>query len=87
MYSIYIGVDFEKNNIDIEDGSGHMKHVSMTLWDTAGQERFRTLTTSYYRGAHVAVIVYDINRRDTFVNINSWLDEIQKYKTLNLMVS
>ncbi len=27
------------------------KRVKLTIWDTAGQERFRTLTSSYYRGA------------------------------------
>lgn len=28
------------------------KRIKATIWDTAGQERFRTLTSSYYRGAH-----------------------------------
>ena len=27
------------------------KRLKLTIWDTAGQERFRTLTSSYYRGA------------------------------------
>jgi hypothetical protein len=27
------------------------KQIKLTIWDTAGQERFRTLTSSYYRGA------------------------------------
>lgn len=32
------------------------KKIKMTIWDTAGQERFRTLTSSYYRGAQGIVL-------------------------------
>jgi len=42
----HAGVDFRLKFINIQD-----KRLKMTIWDTAGQERFRTLTSSYYRGA------------------------------------
>ena len=45
-----VGVDFKLKYVDI-DG----KRLKLTVWDTAGQERFRTLTSSYYRGAHGVV--------------------------------
>lgn len=41
------GVDFKTKIVEHEG-----TRVKLTLWDTAGQERFRTLTSSYYRGAH-----------------------------------
>ncbi|XP_066346044.1 GTP-binding protein YPTM1-like [Miscanthus floridulus] len=49
------------------------------LWDTAGQERFRTITSSYYRGAHRIIIVYDITDMESFNNVKQWLSEIDRY--------
>jgi len=55
------------------------KVVKATIWDTAGQERFRTLTSSYYRGAHGVLLVYDVTRPETFAHLNQWLSEIEMY--------
>ena len=52
------------------------KKIKMQLWDTAGQERFRTITSSYYRGAHGIMVVYDVSDRETFDNVRHWLEEI-----------
>ncbi|KAL3627834.1 Ras-related protein rabd1 [Castilleja foliolosa] len=52
-------------------------------WDTAGQERFRTITSSYYRGAHgmasFNMIVYDVTEMESFNNVKQWLNEIDRY--------
>jgi Ras-related protein Rab-18 len=53
-----IGVDFKVKMTDLRG-----KRVKMTIWDTAGQERFRTLTSSYYRGAQGIILVYDVTRK------------------------
>lgn len=52
-------------------------------WDTAGQERFRTITTSYYRGANAIVIVYDVTDRESFDHVKNWMNDIEKYKKIN----
>ncbi|CBZ54756.1 hypothetical protein NCLIV_051820 [Neospora caninum Liverpool] len=73
-YISTIGVDFKIRTIDL-DG----KTVKLQIWDTAGQERFRTITSSYYRGAHGIIIVYDVTDRDSFNNVKNWMMEIDKY--------
>lgn len=47
--------------------------------DTQGQERFRTITSSYYRGASGVLIVYDITQKPTFERVRSWVSEIERY--------
>lgn len=48
----------------------------MLFRDTAGQERFRTMTTSYFRGAHGFVLVYDITNTESFQGIANWMKAI-----------
>lgn len=73
-----IGVDFKVKHLDVSN-----KRIKLTIWDTAGQERFRTLTSSYYRGAQGVVMVYDVTRRDTFENLEQWLKEVKLYSPNN----
>ena len=52
--------------------------------DTAGQERFRTITSSYYRGAHGIIVVYDVTEVESFNNVRVWLSEIDRYACENV---
>lgn len=73
-YISTIGVDFKIRTIELEG-----KTVKLQIWDTAGQERFRTITSSYYRGAHGIIVVYDVTDEATFNNVKQWLQEIERY--------
>lgn len=48
------------------------------IWDTAGQEKYHSVTPLYYRGAHAALLVYDISKRETFTRAQLWLKELEK---------
>lgn len=71
-----IGVDFKTKEIIVDENK-----VKLAIWDTAGQERFRTLTPSYYRDAHGAILVYDVSNHTTFRKIEDWLNELDTYAT------
>lgn len=73
-YISTIGVDFRVKVVEIPQGN-----LRFQIWDTAGQERFRSITTSYYRGANVIVIVYDVTDRTGFNHVEYWLREIRQY--------
>lgn len=73
-----IGVDFRLKTIALEG-----KNVKLSLWDTAGQERFRTITASYYRGAHGVVFVFDVTRRETLDALQeTWMKEFDTFSTI-----
>ncbi|KAH8304677.1 hypothetical protein KR018_003053 [Drosophila ironensis] len=71
-YITTIGVDFKIRTVDI----GGLR-VKLQIWDTAGQERFRTITSTYYRGTHGVIVVYDVTNGESFANVRRWLEEIQ----------
>lgn len=72
--SATIGVDFKFKLIDHKG-----KKYKLSIWDTAGQERFRTLTSSYYRGAQGVLLVYDVTNRASFESLPSWFGELDTF--------
>lgn len=74
-----IGIDFKIKNIEIDD-----KRIKLQIWDTAGQERFRTITTSYFRGAQGIVLVYDVTDRRSFESIRNWISQIQQHADVHV---
>ncbi|CAL0331116.1 unnamed protein product [Lupinus luteus] len=76
-----IGVEFAYRNIKVRD-----KLIKAQIWDTAGQERFRAITSSYYRGAMGALLVYDITRKSSYENVSKWLLELREFGGQDMVV-
>ncbi|CAN6480207.1 unnamed protein product [Victoria cruziana] len=76
-----IGVEFAHRTIGIGD-----QLIKAQIWDTAGQERFRAITSSYYRGALGALLVYDITRRVTFDNVEKWVKELREHSDPSMVI-
>ena len=52
--------------------------VGLTIWDTAGQEKYRSIIKIFYKDANVAILVYDISRRESFEEIkNYWYGQVK----------
>ncbi len=76
-----IGVDFKIKTIEYLN-----KIIKLQIWDTAGQERFRTVTSSYYRGADGVIIIFDKTNIQSFYNIEKWISEIKNYSKENVKI-
>jgi len=76
-----IGVDYKEKELIV--GSNKVK---IQIWDTAGQERFRTITSSYYRGAHGMILTFDVTNEQSFRSLGKWLQEVERYAEENVVV-
>ncbi|XP_033327477.2 ras-related protein Rab-34 [Megalopta genalis] len=72
-YKATIGVDFEVETFDILGIPFHLQ-----IWDTAGQERFKSIAASYYRGANVIVVTFDLSNLISLGHCERWLSEAAK---------
>ncbi|CAL5203814.1 unnamed protein product [Lathyrus oleraceus] len=80
-YQATIGIDFLSKTMYLED-----RTVRLQLWDTAGQERFRSLIPSYIRDSSVAVIVYDVANRQSFLNTSRWVEEVRTERGSDVVI-
>ena len=76
-----VGVEFGTKNIEIDS-----KKIKVQIWDTAGQERYKSITSTYYKGAKGAFIVYDITRTSTFDNIDKWIGDLKNNGDENMII-
>ncbi|XP_041851787.1 ras-related protein Rab-34a isoform X1 [Melanotaenia boesemani] len=72
-YKATIGVDFEMERFEVLGVP-----FSLQLWDTAGQERFKCIASTYYRGAQVVIIVFDVSDIATLGHARQWLEDALK---------
>ena len=75
-----IGVDFKIKTFEIDN-----KKIKMQIWDTAGQERFKNIISSYYKGAHGILLLFDVTEKESFKNLSNWLIEIEKNASKNVL--
>lgn len=70
-----IGVDITSKRIVLNE-----QKIKLILVDTAGQEAFGRIRRSYYRGCVGCLAVYDITRRETFEELEFWINDFNSVK-------
>jgi len=53
--------------------------AKLVIWDTCGSEIYRAVTSQYYRGAHGAIIVFDLTDQSTFNGLKKWIKDLKNY--------
>lgn len=76
-----VGVEFGSKNVTIDNN-----FIKAQIWDTAGQERYKSITNAYYKGSKGAFVVYDITKKETFINVDKWISDIQANSNSNLSI-
>jgi len=80
-YIITVGFEFFSFNVKIND-----KVVKLEIWDTCGQEIYISLISNYYRKASLAIMVYAINSKKSFDNLEMWLRELRTYSNPDVKI-
>lgn len=80
-YQATIGIDFLSKAMYLED-----RTVRLQLWDTAGQERYRSLIPSYIRDCSVAIVVFDITNRQSFMSTSKWIDDVRSERGNDVII-
>ena len=75
-----VGIDFKNIKLKIDD-----ENIYLQLWDTAGQEKYRSMTTSYYRGVNIIIIVFDVTNKISFEHVKDWIDNINNFAKMNVI--
>ena len=72
MYSPTIGFEFMAFYVKVNGQT-----IKLQIWDTCGQEVYRSLISSFYNNSSLAIIVYSIDNKESFNNLEFWLNELR----------
>lgn len=70
-----------------QDPLKYAEALAVDFWDTAGQERFQSMHPSYYMGAHACILVFDVTRKVTYKNLETWYEELISHKGIKVFLS
>ena len=87
LIRVFFDLDFQdssESNISSISFQGSFnyrnKSYKYNVWDTAGQERFRSINKMMLKGTNIILIVYAINNKYSFEELNFWINFVKENK-------
>jgi len=75
-YQLTVGLDISSKQVQLDDG----RTVTLSINDIGGQARFAAIRHMFFKGAHLAMFVYDVTRAETLENIQDpWFKELMEF--------
>ena len=74
-YKLTVGVDILTKDVEFRPG----EIATLSIWDIGGQQRFEFIRSTFYKGAAGALLVFDLSRAQTYIEIRKWLTEIRQF--------
>ena len=71
-YQATVGFEFLTFNLKLNDNV-----IKLQIWDTCGQEIYRSLISNFYRNSALAIMLYSIDNKDSFLHTENWLSELK----------
>merc|ERR1719447_1123114 len=83
-----LGLEFLGKTITLKDKNGKNARIKIVVWDTAGQERYRSISGTYYRGAHGVLLVIDVtmSKEIAFDNARNWIEKLKNFITGDVQI-
>ncbi len=82
IYIPTIGLDFQIKKTIMDD-----KQIKLQIWNASGDQKYRDIRKNYYIGAMGVLLVFDITNKESFQNLNKWLDDIRKHAPDNAIIT
>ena len=74
-YKLTVGVDILTKDVEFAQG----EVATLSIWDIGGQQRFEFIRSTFYKGAAGALLVFDLTREQTYIEVRKWLTEIRQF--------
>ena len=74
-YKLTVGVDILTKDVEFTQG----EVATLSIWDIGGQQRFEFIRSTFYKGAAGALLVFDLTREQTYIEVRKWLTEIRQF--------